>query len=94
MCRYPFETIGGNTWKNRNIAVLLPDTGLSLIRLASQATVEGQEQDPRFIAFRDRLKGQTVALVDSGITDFYTRMAEGTDLWAGKAVLQLRWLLA
>lgn len=56
--------------------------------------MEGQEQDPRFIAFRDRLKGQTVALVDSGITDFYTRMAEGTDLWAGKAVLQLRWLLA
>lgn len=28
--------------------------------------------------------------MDSGITDFYTGMAEGTDLWAGKAVLQLR----
>ena len=48
------------------------------------------EKDPRFIAFQDRLKGQITALVDSGITDFYTGMAEGTDLWAGKAVLQLR----
>ena len=52
------------------------------------------EKDPRFITFQDRLKGQITALVDSGITDFYTGMAEGTDLWAGKAVLQLRWLLA
>lgn len=40
------------------------------------------EKDPRFIAFQDRLKGQITALVDSGITDFYTGMAEGTDLWA------------
>ena len=48
------------------------------------------EKDPRFITFQDRLKGQITALVDSGITDFYTGMAEGTDLWAGKAVLQLR----
>lgn len=48
------------------------------------------ENDPRYIMFRDRLKEQIVKLAAAGVTDYYTGMAEGTDLWAAKAVLILR----
>lgn len=41
-------------------------------------------------ALKWQLYGRIGELADSGITTFYTGMAEGVDLWAAQAVIQLR----
>lgn len=48
------------------------------------------EHDPRCVMLLDRMKEQITRLAATGVTDYYTGMAEGTDLWAARAVLILR----
>ena len=47
------------------------------------------ESDPRCIMLMRRLYDQIAALAGRGVTDYYSGMAEGTDLWAALAVLKL-----
>ncbi len=51
---------------------------------------KGDEGDPRCVALKEALKGQIVRLVQEGVTDFLSGMAEGVDTWAAQAVLALR----
>lgn len=49
------------------------------------------EDDERCIAVKGALAGQIAVLAEShGITDFYSGMADGSDVWAAQAVLELR----
>jgi len=48
------------------------------------------ETDSRCVALKKELAVQIVTLVDTGYTDFFSGMAEGTDIWAAQAVLALR----
>ena len=48
------------------------------------------ESDPRCIMLMRRLYDQIAALAGRGVTDYYSGMAEGTDLWAALAVLKLK----
>jgi len=48
------------------------------------------EADSRCAALKKELATQIAKLADTGYTDFFTGMAEGTDTWAALAVLALR----
>ena len=48
------------------------------------------EKDRRCIELKNVLAKQITKLVSSGVTDFFTGMALGTDTWAAIAVLDLR----
>ena len=48
------------------------------------------ETDPRCVALKAIMINQIAALADSGVTDFFTGGATGTDLWAAMIVLALR----
>ena len=48
------------------------------------------ESDARCIAVKGALAGQIAALASIGVTDFFSGMADGTDVWAAQAVLKLR----
>ena len=48
------------------------------------------ETDPRCIALKSVLEGQIARLARSGVTEYLSGMAEGTDTWAALAVLALR----
>lgn len=48
------------------------------------------EKDPRCVMLIRRMTEQIAKLAAEGITDYYSGMAEGTDLWAANAVLRLR----
>ncbi|MDE7243088.1 MAG: DUF1273 domain-containing protein [Oscillospiraceae bacterium] len=48
------------------------------------------EADIRCIALKKMLAEQIAKLVDSGYTDFFSGMAEGSDTWAALAVLTLK----
>lgn len=49
-----------------------------------------READPRCAALKSVLEGQVAKLVQSGVTEYLSGMAEGTDTWAALAVLALR----
>ena len=48
------------------------------------------EADERCAAVKGALAGQIAALAARGVTDYYTGMARGTDIWASQAVLDLK----
>ena len=48
------------------------------------------EDDPRCIALKKILTEQITALVNAGVTDFFSGMAEGTDCYCSQIVLTLR----
>lgn len=49
------------------------------------------ESDGRCVAVKGALAGQITALAElRGVTDFYSGMADGTDVWAAQAVLGLK----
>ena len=48
------------------------------------------EADERCVALKAALKKQITALVEAGVTDFYSGGADGTDCWAALIVLELR----
>lgn len=48
------------------------------------------ETDERCVRLKANLVEQITKLIERGITDFLSGMAEGTDLWAAQAVLDLR----
>ena len=48
------------------------------------------EADSRCVELKAVLKQEIQKLVEAGVTDFYTGMAEGTDTWAALIVLELR----
>lgn len=48
------------------------------------------EKDPRCVMLIQRMEEQIAKLTADGVTDYYTGMAEGTDLWAALAVLKLK----
>lgn len=48
------------------------------------------EKDPRCVMLMQRMTEQIAKLIDSGVTDYYSGMAQGTDLLAARAVLKLR----
>lgn len=48
------------------------------------------ETDPKCLALKKALAEQIAKLVDTGYTDFFSGMAEGTDIWAALAVLALK----
>lgn len=48
------------------------------------------EADNRCVALKNALAGEIAKLVDTGYTDFFSGMAEGTDVWAAMAVLALK----
>ena len=48
------------------------------------------ESDERCVKLKEMLSEQIEKLVDLGMTDFLSGMAEGTDLWAAQSVLTLR----
>ena len=48
------------------------------------------ETDSRCARLKAALRLQIQKLVDSGVTDFFSGMAEGTDIWAALVVLDLR----
>lgn len=48
------------------------------------------EADARCVALKKALAGEIAKLVDIGYTDFFSGMAEGTDVWAALAVLALK----
>lgn len=48
------------------------------------------EKDPRLAALISGIKNQVAKLTAEGITDYYSGMAEGVDLWAASAVLELK----
>ena len=47
------------------------------------------EADSRCLALKTALREQIVCLADVEITNFYSGMAEGTDIWAAEIVLEL-----
>ncbi len=48
------------------------------------------ESDGRCLALKAELAGQIAVLAGDGITDFYSGMADGSDIWLSQAVLALR----
>ena len=48
------------------------------------------EQDPRCVALKETLKEQIIKLVASSVTDFYSGMADGSDVWLSQIVLDFR----
>jgi len=48
------------------------------------------EGDERCISLKAALTDQITALVDAGVTDFYSGGADGVDCWAALIVLELR----
>ena len=48
------------------------------------------ETDPGCVQLKEALFAQIKILVDRGITDFLSGMAQGVDLWCARAVLALR----
>ena len=48
------------------------------------------EADERCVALKVALREQIKALVEDGITDFYSGGADGVDCWAALIVLELR----
>ena len=48
------------------------------------------EADERCVALKATLREQITALVEAGITDFYSGGADGVDCWAALIVLELR----
>ncbi len=48
------------------------------------------EDDPRCIELKEALNAQIIRLVQEGVTDFLSGMAEGVDTWAAQIVLDLR----
>lgn len=48
------------------------------------------EADVRCVALKKALDGEIAKLVDTGYTEFFSGMAEGTDAWAAMAVLALK----
>lgn len=48
------------------------------------------ESDPRCIALKAVLAEQVGKLVAAGVTDFYSGMADGSDVWLSQIVLDLR----
>lgn len=48
------------------------------------------EADPQCAALKSVLEGQIAELARSGVTEYLSGMAEGTDTWAALAVLALR----
>ena len=51
---------------------------------------KNNEDDPRCVALKKVLAEQVEKLVGTGITDFYSGMADGTDVWLSQIVLDLR----
>ena len=49
-----------------------------------------RELDPRCIALKETLREQVELLIASGVTDFYSGMADGSDIWLSQIVLDLR----
>ena len=48
------------------------------------------EADGRCVALKVALADQIVALVETGITDFYSGGADGVDCWAALIILELK----
>ena len=48
------------------------------------------EEDTRCLALKEVLTAQITALVNAGVTQFLSGMAEGTDVWSSLSVLALR----
>ena len=48
-----------------------------------------RETDPRCLALKAILTEQIAKLVQAGVTDFYSGMALGVDLWCSRIVLDL-----
>lgn len=48
------------------------------------------EADVRCITLKAKLTAQIMQLVEKGVTDFLSGMAEGVDTWAAQSVLELR----
>ena len=48
------------------------------------------ETDARRVALKKMLTEQIAKLVEAGYTDFFSGMAEGSDIWAALAVLALK----
>ena len=48
------------------------------------------ESDSRCVELKAVLKREIQKLIEAGVTDFYSGMAEGTDTWAALIVLELR----
>lgn len=48
------------------------------------------ETDSRCIRLKATLTDQIIRLMENGVTRFFSGMAEGTDCWAARAVLDLR----
>ena len=48
------------------------------------------EADEGCVALKETLRNQIVALVDNGITDFFSGGADGVDCWAALIVLELK----
>ena len=48
------------------------------------------ESDNRCVELKAVLKREIKKLIEAGVTDFYSGMAEGTDTWAALIVLELR----
>ena len=48
------------------------------------------EADERCVALKAALTKQIIALVEEGVTDFYSGGADGVDCWAALIVLELR----
>ncbi len=48
------------------------------------------EDDPRCIMLKEALTAQIMALVDAGVTDYYSGGADGVDCWASLIILALR----
>ena len=48
------------------------------------------ETDPRCLALKASLSEQIAKLVQTGVTDFYSGMALGVDLWCSRIVLDLK----
>ena len=51
---------------------------------------KNNEDDPRCVALKKVLAEQVEKLVGTGITYFYSGMADGTDVWLSQIVLDLR----
>lgn len=51
---------------------------------------KGDETDPRCVALKAVLAEQIGKLVAAGVTDFYSGMADGSDVWLSQIVLDLR----
>ncbi len=48
------------------------------------------EADIRCLTIKKELASQIAKLIDNGCTDFFSGMAEGTDIWAALVVLSLK----